>query len=343
VVAAERLEADYDHSHASWRLEVERARYEAARAERRYRAVEPENRLVVRGLEREWEERLRELERAEAELSARVQRRPRALSPEERGCLAILGRDVGLVWSAPTTTDRERKELLRTLLEEVIVALDQEKTRAHLTLRWRGGATSELNVILAGSRPATVRTDEDTVALLRRLAVHYPDALIAGILNRQGRLSATGMRFTASIVSSLRGNWGIPRHQPSAEPPVGELATIGRAAEILGIAPSTVHRWLNDGFIAGEQLTPGAPWRIRVTDELRSQFTDDAPHGWVTMWEAMKSLGVSRQTVLQRVKRGELRAMHLRSGRRKGLRIELPEAPEGAVLSLFDRLEQTGG
>ena len=343
VVAAERLEADHDHSLSSWRLEVERARYEAARAERRYRAVEPENRLVVRGLEREWDERLRDLERAEAELTTRERRRPRALTAEERQTLVTFGMDLRLVWSAPTTSDRDRKELLRTLLEEVLVTLEQEKTRAHLTLRWRGGATSELNVILTGSRPATVRTDEDTVALLRRLAVHYPDALIAGILNRQGRLSATGMRFTASMVSSLRASWGIPRHQPRAEPPAGELATIGQAAEILGIAPSTAHRWLNDGFIAGEQLTPGAPWRIRVTDELRSQFVDEAPHGWVTMWEAMKALGVSRQTVLQRVKRGELRAMHLRSGRRKGLRIELPEAPEGASLSLFDRLDEVGG
>ena len=335
VVAAERLEADYDHSLSSWRLEVERARYEATRAERRYRAVEPENRLVVRGLEREWEERLRELERAEAELTARERRRPRALSADERATLATLGTDLSLVWSAPTTSDRERKELLRTLLDEVILAVDKPRAQAHLTLRWRGGATSELDVTLPDPHPATVRTDEDTVALLRRLAVHYPDALIAGILNRQGRRSATGMRFTASIVSSLRGHWGIPRHQPSAEPPAGELATIGQAAEILGIAPSTVHRWLNDGFIAGEQLTPGAPWRIRVTDELHSQFVDEAPSGWVTMWEAMKALGVSRQTVLQRVKRGELRAMHLRSGRRKGLRIELPEAPESTVLSLF--------
>ncbi len=97
------------------------------------------------------------------------------------------------------------------------------------------------------------------------------------------------------------------------------------------------------GFIAGEQLTPGAPWRIRVTDELRSQFVDEAPRGWVPMWDAMKTLGVSRQTVFQRVKRGELRAMHLRSGRRKGLRIELPEAPEDTLLSLFDRLDETGG
>lgn len=343
VVAAERLEADYDHSLSSWRLEVERARYEASRAERRYRAVEPENRLVARGLEREWEERLGELERAEAELRARERRRPRALNAGERETLGGLGQDLSLVWSAPSTSDRERKELLRTLLDEVILAVDKPSARAHLTMRWRGGATSEFDVTLPNPHPATVRTDEDTIALLRRLAVHYPDALIAGVLNRQGRLSATGVRFTASMVSSLRHSWGIPRHQPNAEPAAGELATIGRAAETLGIAPSTVHRWLNDGFIAGEQLTPGAPWRIRITDDLRSQFVDEAPPGWVTMWEAMKALGVSRQTVLQRVKRGELRAMHLRSGRRKGLRIELPEAPQGALLGLFDRLDETGG
>ena len=79
------------------------------------------------------------------------------------------------------------------------------------------------------------------------------------------------------------------------------------AAKQLGIAPSTLLRWLNDGFVAGEQLTPGAPWRIRLTDELRNMLVDDAPDGWVALQYATRALGVSRQTVLQRVKRGELR------------------------------------
>ena len=99
------------------------------------------------------------------------------------------------------------------------------------------------------------------------------------------------------------------------------------AARELGLAPSTLHRWLTDGFIGGEQLTPGAPWRIRLTPAIRALFTDNAPDGWLAMLEATLAYGVSRQTIMQRVKRGELRAVHLRTGRRKGLRIE-PPAPQ---------------
>ena len=101
------------------------------------------------------------------------------------------------------------------------------------------------------------------------------------------------------------------------------------AARQLGLAPSTLHRWVNDGFIPGEQLTPGAPWRIRMTGKLRALFTDDAPAGWLTVREAIRAHGVSRQTLLQRVKRGDLQAVHVRTGRAKGLRIEPPPPREG--------------
>jgi DNA invertase Pin-like site-specific DNA recombinase len=328
--AAEALEQDHDAALQQWWLQVERAKYQAERAERRYRQVEPEHRLVARGLERDWENALAELAKVEAELALREQQRPRALIEDERERLLALGTDLGRVWSAPTTTDRDRKQLLRTLIDEVIVDVVREERRAMLTVRWRGGALTELAVALPRHQPP-IRTDEDTIALLERLAVHYPDATIAGILNRQGRRSATGERFTAIIVGGLRRYRNIPAHQPPAEPPDGELLPIAKAAETLGVAPSTLHRWLNDGFIAGEHDTPGAPWRIRVNDQLRALFVDDAPAGYMPIVDAMKILGVTRQTVMQRVKRGELQAIHVRNGRRKGLRIRVP-ADEG----LFD-------
>lgn len=344
VMAAEQWETAFDASLSSWRLEVERTRYEAERAERRYRAVDPDNRLVARGLENRWEESLRALAKAEAALAERQQQRPRPLSPHERQLLTALGSDLELVWSAPTTTDRDRKELLHLLLEEVIIELSEHKTSTHLVIRWQGGAITELDVDTAYRPQPKIKTDEDTIDLLRRLAVHYTDDQIAGILNRQGRLSARGVRFTAVIVAGLRSYRGIPRYQPASQASeAGELLSIAKAADALGIAPSTLHRWLADGFIGAEQLTPGAPWRIRMTDDLRSQFVEEAPLGWVTMWEAMKALKVSRQTVLQRVKRGELRALHLRSGRRKGLRIELPETIPSSPGSLFEDLQQTQG
>lgn len=321
--ATRQLEADQDAATAQWRLAVERARYEAQRAERQYRTVDPENRLVARGLEATWESRLRELEQAQAELDRRSQARPRALSKEEQQRIRTLGADLTRVWDAPTTTTRDKKELLRTLIEEVIIAVHRDEFRAHLTLRWKGAMISELDVHLPRLNPARIRTDEDSVELVRRLAAHYPDGIIAGILNRQGRKTVRGERFSANQVGSLRRYRNIARYDPPTQPPQGELVTIARAAEILKVAPSTIHRWLADGIIAGEQITPGAPWNIRITDELRARFVEEAPKGYVAMLEATLLLRVSRQTVLQRVKRGELEALHVVRGRRKGLRIKI--------------------
>jgi hypothetical protein len=322
-LAEKNIEADYESAIAQWRLQVERARYKTERSERRYRSVEPENRLVARTLETEWESRLSELAAAQAELAQRQRQHPGPITDEQRTRIRALGSDLRRVWEAPTTTDRDRKELLQTLLDEVNIAVAPAESKAHLTLRWRGGAISELDLSLRSYRIPPIRTDEDTINLVRRLAVHYPDAVIAGILNRQGRRTANGDRFTANKVGNLRRYWEIPRFDPARVISEGELVTIKRAAEILGVVPSTVHRWLADGFIAGEQTTPGAPWRIRINEEIRGRFVEEAPEGHVPMLEATKLLGVSRQTVLQRVKHGELSAVHVRCGKRNGLYIKV--------------------
>jgi DNA invertase Pin-like site-specific DNA recombinase len=333
-LSIEQLQANHDAALSQWRLEVERARYEAERAERRYRTVEPENRLVARGLETEWENRLRDLAAAEMELRRREQQRPSSLVPEQFQAMQRLGSDIRQVWAATTTTDRDRKELLRTLLEEVVLNLKRAEGRVHLTLRWRGGAITTLDVAVPKFRPMGPRTDEDTISLLRRLTALYPDEVIAGILNRQGRKTATGERFTANQVGSLRRYRNIARFQPPTEPATGDLVSIRKAAQILGMNTSSIHRWLSDGFIAGEQVTPGAPWQIRITDELRARIVQEAPPEYLPMLETTMKLGVSRQTVLQRVKRGELQAMLVRQGRRKGLRIKVvDQQPE-----LFEQL-----
>jgi predicted DNA-binding transcriptional regulator AlpA len=323
VAAAERLEADREATLKQWRLGVERANYEAGRAERRYRAVDPDNRLVARGLEREWEESLSALAAAKAELARREAERPRVLSEAERASLLAVGADLNAVWHAPTTSPRDRKELLRTLLEEVIIKVERDKYAAHVTMRWKGGALTELDLHLPHSKPQIVRTDEDTVALVRRLAAHYPDAVIAGILSRQGRKTAYGHPFQVHHVAGLRRQWKIPRYEPKAKSSEDELLTVQKAAAALGVAPATLHRLLNDGIIGGEQLTPGAPWRIRLADDIKARFSQDAGEGFLPMREAMRALGVSRQTVLRRVKRGELEAIHVVRGKQKGLRIKL--------------------
>src|SRR6478735_8485785 len=295
------------------------------------RAVDPDNRLVARGLETEWNTALQALADAEAQLARREAARPKTLTTQEKTTILALGNDLPAVWSAPTTTDKDRKRLLRSLLDEVNVSVCRDHIDAHaeLVLRWKGGAITDLRVPIRRTPPNLLRTDEDTVDLVRRLAAHYPDATIAHILNRQGRRTARGLSFTAGRVQSPRHHYDIACHTPTDDPQDRELLTVTDAAAELSLAPSTLHRWLADGFIAGEQLTPGAPWRIRLTDEIRNLFVDNAPDGWLAMLEATLAYGVSRQTIMQRVKRGELKAVHLRTGRRKGLRIQPPPTQQG--------------
>jgi hypothetical protein len=329
--AARQLEQGHDAALEQHRRQVEQARYNAARAERRYQAVDPDNRLVARGLEAAWEKELTELAAAETELARRQAARPATLTAAERTAILALGDDLQAVWDAPTTTDKDRKQLLRSLLDEVGITIhrDHDSGRADLILRWKGGAISELAIPIKRTPARRLRTSEDTISLVRRLAVHYDDAKIAWILNRQHRRTPRGLSYTAGRVQGLRHYWGIPCHQDTAEDQEGDLLTVADAARELGLAPSTLHRWLSDGFIAGEQLTPGAPWRIRLTPAIRALFVDDSPPGWLAMLEATLAYGVSRQTIMQRVKAGKLRAVHVRTGRRKGLRIEPPAPQDG--------------
>ena len=129
---------------------MEQARYQAARAERRYRAVDPENRLVARGLEAEWEHALQAQSDAEAELTRREQARPATLTATERAAVLALGDDLGKVWHAPTTTDKDRKQLLRTLLDEVAITVHRDPVKGTVVPdrrqremlpcgRWAGG------------------------------------------------------------------------------------------------------------------------------------------------------------------------------------------------------------
>ena len=325
VAAAETLEHGHDTALSQWRRQVEVARYQAA--ERRYLAVDPDNRLVARGLETDWEHALAALAAAENDLARQETVRPKTLTSDERAAITNLGGNLDAVWNAPTTTDKDRKQLLHTLLDEVNITIERDQTggQGRLILRWKGEATTDLDMTIKRS-PPKIRTDEDTIELVRRLALHYPDATIAGILNRQGRRSARGLTFTGGRVQGLRHHWQIPCHHPPEHDQAaeGELFTIADAANQLGLAPSTLHRWLSDGFITGEQVTPGAPWQIRLSEQVRNLFTDTAPHGWLATLEATMAYGVSRQTLMQRVKRGELQAIHVRTGRRKGLRFQPP-------------------
>jgi len=320
----------------AFQLAVERARFEADRARRQFDAVEPENRLVARTLERAWEQRLAEVRQAEADLAAQQARRPTTLTAQELAWLERAGADIRRIFQAPTTTPRERKQLLRTLITEVVVTVNAEQRTAELRIVWQGGQTTELTMTLTKAGGHFRTTDEDTVTLVRRLAVHYDDTQIALILSRQHRRTGTGLPFTRARVASLRVSRGIPACPRLPVVAAGDDALVvgvGPAERLLGVSKVTIYRWLREGFIVGEQLTPGGPWHLRIDDQLRSRIVPEVPAGWLGLDEAANALGVTRQTVLHRVQRGELQAVHVNRGKRKGLRIQVQHDQAG----LFDQ------
>jgi len=143
------------------------------------------------------------------------------LSEEEKKKIISLGSDLHKVWTAPTTTDRDRKELLRTLLEEVIVTVDRPERRAHLTLRWRGGTLIELDLSLPRMKLRGLHIDRDTISLLRRLAAHSRTMLsLAFSIVRDGKQQAVNasrrIRFAACVaIATFRATKRQQSHLPA--------------------------------------------------------------------------------------------------------------------------------
>ena len=332
---------DAERAHAAtlhaFELSVERTRYETDRARRQYDAVEPENRLVARTLERALETKLAAQRHAERDLLAAKARRPVQLTDDELAWLHRAGADVRAVFNAPSTTFRERKQLLRAIVAEAVITIDPVARTAALQIIWQGGASTDLTMAMTKAGGHFRTTDEDTVDLVRRLAAHYDDKTIAQILSQQRRRTGTGLPFTKSRVHSLRVSRDIPAYQPTETvTPDGDdavVVSVTEAGRLLGVATVTVYRWLRDGFITGEQLTANAPWQIRIDQTIRDRVVPTVPEGWIGLDQAAAALGMARQTVLHKVQRGQLQAVYVNRGHRKGLRIKVSSDQAG----LFDQ------
>ena len=343
VQAMSDAEAQYRQNLAVFERAAERARYEAGRALRQYDNVEPENRLVARTLEAVLEDKLAAVRTAENQLAAQRARRPVTLTGEETAWITTAGADLRAIFDAPATTHAQRKELIRAVITEIVAtagdtADGQDSGRTcQIRIIWQGGASTEVQMPMPASGKHGRTTTEDTLDLIRRLAPRYDDTTIAQILGQQNRRTATGLPFRKAHVRALRAYHGIPGYQPPPDnvtPGCQDAAvvSIAEAARQLGVSSATIYRWLRDGFVTGEQLTPGAPWQIRVDQQLRDRVRPQAPDGWLPLGQAAARLGVARQTVLNKVQRGELTAIYLTQGRRKGLRIQVEYGQAG----LFD-------
>jgi DNA invertase Pin-like site-specific DNA recombinase len=222
-------------------LAVERARYEAERAERAFHACEPENRLVARTLEAHWEQRLVALAEADKAL---LEERAAVPPLPSRAELQALTADVSALWHAPTTAPRDRKRLLRTLIADVTLLPEPDLAKARVGIRWHTGATDE--AVIARRQRVTEwrRTDPAAIDLARRLS-HLPNRELANELNTAGHRTGAGRPFDNDAVASLRHNHHIP--QPGLLQP-GEV-TVTELAERLGISSGAVTHWIHRSWL----------------------------------------------------------------------------------------------
>lgn len=248
-------------------LSVERARYQADRAERAFTACEPENRLVARSLETRWEARLSELAEAEAALATQVASQPPLPDPDE---LAATAADLPTIWAAPTTADRDRKRLLRTMLSDVtITPSTQDPTRIDVGLRWISGAAQSLPVTRYRNAIALRRTDPQVIALARSIGADLDNASLAAALNTAGHTTGTGQPFTADSAANLRHYHRIPYPGLLA---VGER-TPRQIAEHLGVSTGTVHRWITIGVLPARR-GPANRWCVPFSPDIEAACRD---------------------------------------------------------------------
>lgn len=273
VAAVSELEEEGRLLERQWALKRERARYEAERARRQYDAVEPENRLVARSLEREWEEKLRHVEQVEVEHESWRREQPVSLTDTDRDQILSLGEDLPRLWSAASTTAAERKQILRLLLKEVVLDQHRERGKVSIRLIWQTGATSEHRIqrcVQAYADYADLGRLQSRIRALN--AAQRMDGEIAAVLNAEGLVSARGRPFSGGEIHLLRKRWGISTVKINGkEPnpprwPDGTYSVQG-AAEVLTITPQTVFKWLRKGRLTGEQLVKGMPWKISLSDQ----------------------------------------------------------------------------
>jgi hypothetical protein len=272
--ALAQLEQEERAESKQWELRLERARYQAKRAERQYQAVEPENRLVARSLEKQWEEQLRAVETAEKEYHAWKSKRFGTLTQADREAMVALGSDLPALWQAETTTNAERKQMLRLVIREVIVDSKRADSQVWVQINWHTGAQEQFwyqrrvssYAVFAGAQALEQRVRELNAAGLM-------DAQIAATLEREGyRTPGLVHPITSKMVCHLREKWKIPtvklnqnQHNP-AQWEDGSYSVEGAAAK-LGVDQSTIFNWLKTGRLKGEHLARSMPWKISLTEE----------------------------------------------------------------------------
>ena len=268
---------------------VERARHRTDLARRRYLAVDPDNRLVADSLEADWNDALRALQTAQDDYQRATDAAQATLTDQHKTRIRRLASDFPALWSDPATPQRERKRMVRLLIDDVTLT---KTDQIHLHVRFRGGQTTSLTIPIPPKAWEAHQTHPDTIVLLDRLLDDHTDGETAQALNQAGHRSGKGKAFTAQIVLHLRRAHQLPNHAERLH--ARGLLTLTETADRLRVHPSTIKAWHRAGLLSShkandknerfyEPPTPGDPRLVkRMGSRLdQRQPTEPYPRGAV--------------------------------------------------------------
>lgn len=241
---------------------IKELEYEAGRAFEQYNEVDPRNRLVAAELERRWNEKLEELEDAKKHLSA-IETERHCISDEEKEKILSFGERFPEAWGSEKCSNSLKKKIIRTIIEEVIVDLDEENQMLNFVIHWKGGCHTKFEMLKPVSGVGQKTSLED-LEIIRKMAFRYGDDAIARVLNKLGRKTATGKRWSESRVRTIRGKYSITGHIHTVEDP--EILTLGQSAKYLDVSQTTIKRLAANGILEKKQIVSWAPWEIKKSD-----------------------------------------------------------------------------
>jgi DNA invertase Pin-like site-specific DNA recombinase len=257
--AMENIEQERTRVHAQWRLKLERAQHEVDRAERQYHSVEPENRLVARTLEARWEDALQQQRQVEEDYHRFLAQLPVTLSATDRERIRKLSQSVDTLWQAAGTSPQDRKEIIRCLVERVVVVADKASEDTEVTIVWQGGLATRHPIArpvgsyaqLKDYRRLTQRITE-----LHRAGLHL--AQIAEKLNEEGFVPARRRGvFTETGIGTLLRDLGLVGELFRADLLGKDEWWIPDLARQLGVIPQKIHYWIKQSWIHARRTPTG--------------------------------------------------------------------------------------
>jgi hypothetical protein len=241
---------------------INQLEYETSRAFEQYNEVDPRNRLVAAELERRWNEKLEELEQAKKNLTnAEIEKCN--ISDEEKEKILALGEKFSEVWENHHCSNALRKKIIRTVIKEVIVNLNDENQMLKFIIHWEGGCHTEFEMPKPVSGVGQKTSLED-LEIIRKMAFRYGDDAIARVLNKLGRKTATGKRWNESRVRTIRGKYSIAGHIHTIKDP--DILTLGQSAKYLNVSQTTIKRLVANDILEKDQIVSWAPWEIKKPD-----------------------------------------------------------------------------